>query len=281
MKKFGKLFLIFTFVFSLFSGFSASRTYAASVGEQLLKAEDGWTRIDDSNSKLKYIGMTWNFTTDDSRFYDKTYSWSNNGAEDKIEFKFVGTSLRIIGGLRDNHSDRISITIDGETEYFSEYKKETSITIGQILVYEKLGLENTVHSVEIKRLNEGNFSLDAIDIDKNGELLDPGTPPAPTEPTEPEEPTNPTPGDPTTPELPSGNRAILVVTMTTGLEKEFDLSMEKVNDFISWYENKQAGSGAASYAINKHDNNIGPFSSRKDYVLYDRILMFEVSEYNN
>lgn len=68
--------------------------------------------------------------------------------------------------------------------------------------------------------------------------------------------------------------------MTTGLEKEFDLSMKEVNDFISWYEGKQAGSGSASYAINKHDNNKGPFSSRKDYMLYDRILTFEVSEYS-
>jgi hypothetical protein len=82
------------------------------------------------------------------------------------------------------------------------------------------------------------------------------------------------------PEQSSGNRAILVVTMTTGLEKEFDLSMKEVNDFISWYEGKQAGSGSASYAINKHDNNKGPFSSRKDYMLYDRILTFEVSEYS-
>ncbi|WP_051289877.1 hypothetical protein [Paenibacillus massiliensis] len=80
-------------------------------------------------------------------------------------------------------------------------------------------------------------------------------------------------------EQPSGNRAIMVVTMTTGLEKEFDLSMKEVNNFISWYEARQAGSGKASYAIDKHDNNKGPFSSRKDYILYDRVLTFEVSEY--
>ncbi|QDY85958.1 kelch-like protein [Paenibacillus polymyxa] len=89
----------------------------------------------------------------------------------------------------------------------------------------------------------------------------------------------PTP-EPTDPSQPTGDRAILVVTMTTGLEKEFDLSMKEVNDFIAWYEGKQAGSGSASYAINKHNNNKGPFSSRKDYMLYDRILTFEVSEYS-
>jgi len=79
---------------------------------------------------------------------------------------------------------------------------------------------------------------------------------------------------------PTGERAILVVTMNTGLEKEFDLSMEEVNAFITWYENKQAGSGTASYAINKHNNNKGPFSARKDYVIFDKILTFEVNEYN-
>ncbi|MCP1426400.1 hypothetical protein J3D43_004916 [Paenibacillus xylanexedens] len=85
--------------------------------------------------------------------------------------------------------------------------------------------------------------------------------------------------DTPTPEQPPGDRAILVVTMTTGLEKEFDLSMKEVNDFIDWYEAKQAGSGKASYAIDKHDNNKGPFKSRKDYILFDRVLTFEVSEY--
>jgi hypothetical protein len=74
-------------------------------------------------------------------------------------------------------------------------------------------------------------------------------------------------------------RAILAVTLTTGLEKEYDLSMQEVNAFINWYEAKQAGSGTATYAINKHDNNKGPFKSRKDYILFDRILTFEVNEY--
>ncbi|RPK30555.1 hypothetical protein EDO6_01182 [Paenibacillus xylanexedens] len=54
--------------------------------------------------------------------------------------------------------------------------------------------------------------------------------------------------------------------------------MKEVNDFIDWYEARQAGSGKASYAINKHDNKKGPLI-RKDYILFDRVLTFEVSEY--
>lgn len=82
------------------------------------------------------------------------------------------------------------------------------------------------------------------------------------------------------PPLPSGDRALLKITLSTGFEKEFDLSMAEVNAFIAWYEAKQAGTGTASYEINKHNNNKGPFVSRKDYVIFDKIITFEVSEYN-
>ncbi|MGZ7443747.1 fibronectin type III domain-containing protein [Paenibacillus sp. TH7-28] len=87
--------------------------------------------------------------------------------------------------------------------------------------------------------------------------------------TEPEEPTTP-----------SGNRAILVVTMLNGLEKEYDLSLDEVNGFLDWYDAKDAGIGPAKYAIDKHSNNKGPFSKRTDYVIFNNILTFEVNEYN-
>nr|WP_077736079.1 PQQ-binding-like beta-propeller repeat protein [Bacillus sonorensis] len=93
----------------------------------------------------------------------------------------------------------------------------------------------------------------------------------------PETPTTPE----STPDQSSGDRALLVITMTNGLEKEFDLSMDEVNDFISWYDQKDAGSGSSKYAIDKHDNNKGPFSSRKDYVIFNNILTFEVNEYSS
>ncbi|WP_256703771.1 hypothetical protein [Paenibacillus sp. FSL H8-0259] len=114
--------------------------------------------------------------------------------------------------------------------------------------------------------------------------LEPTTEPTPTvEPTFTPEPTiepTPTVTPSPTPEQPTGDRAILVVTMNTGLEKEFDLTMAEVNAFIAWYENKQSGSGTASYAIDKHDNNKGPFTNRKDYMIFDKILTFSVDEYS-
>ncbi|MEK4993257.1 hypothetical protein [Paenibacillus sp. FSL H7-0918] len=87
--------------------------------------------------------------------------------------------------------------------------------------------------------------------------------------TNPTEPSSPEPSD----------RAILVVTMTNGLEKEYDLPMSEVEAFINWYDARDAGRGPGLYGIDKHTNNKGPFSKRKDYFVFDKILTFEVSEY--
>ncbi|WP_232289176.1 hypothetical protein, partial [Paenibacillus sp. Aloe-11] len=54
--------------------------------------------------------------------------------------------------------------------------------------------------------------------------------------------------DPTPSPGPSGDRAILVVTMDTGLDKEFDLSKKELEAFIAWYDAKDAGRGASFFA---------------------------------
>ncbi|WP_138751823.1 fibronectin type III domain-containing protein [Paenibacillus sinopodophylli] len=74
------------------------------------------------------------------------------------------------------------------------------------------------------------------------------------------------------------NYAILTITLTNGLEKEYDISMTEVNKFINWYDSKDAGVGLAKYAFVKTWNK-GPFKSRTEYVIFDKILTFEVSEY--
>lgn len=86
-------------------------------------------------------------------------------------------------------------------------------------------------------------------------------------------PTNlPTP----TPDMSSGERAILIIELSTGAEKEYDLSMSEVNAFSNWYD---SSTGSSRYGINKHDNNKGPYSKRTEYIIHDKILTFEVSEY--
>ncbi|WP_244310766.1 fibronectin type III domain-containing protein [Paenibacillus ottowii] len=171
------------------------------------------------------------------------------------------------------YSESITVTKDVDGNYVVP-----NLTNGTVYYFQVIAIINGAEMV---------ISNEVAVTPNEPKTTEPTTPDNPStgEPSNPSEPgtTNPgepSTGEPTNPQSPSGNRAILVVTMTTGLEKEFDLSIKEVNDFIAWYEGKQAGSGSASYAINKHDNNKGPFSSRKDYMLYDRILTFEVSEYS-
>lgn len=85
----------------------------------------------------------------------------------------------------------------------------------------------------------------------------------------------------TTPTNPTDNtgNAILTITMTNGNVKSYTVSMSKVNDFISWYNNRSAGSnGSPYYAFDKTDN-LQPFSKKTEYVVFDKISSFEVDEY--
>lgn len=73
-------------------------------------------------------------------------------------------------------------------------------------------------------------------------------------------------------------KALLVVTMSDEIQKEYDLSMDEINAFITWYDTRATGTGLPHYTFNK-DFNLGPFQSRKDYLVFDKIQNFEVMEY--
>ncbi|ALP35096.1 hypothetical protein ASL14_01780 [Paenibacillus sp. IHB B 3084] len=178
------------------------------------------------------------------------------GGESKVTLSFDSVANAT------SYTVKRSVKSGGPYENIADMIKDTSFIDSNVK-------NGTTYYYVVTAVNDGGestFSNEASATPKAVLIPDPN----PTTEPKPSEPDENLPGD----------RAIVVVTMTTGLEKEFDLSMKEVNDFIVWYESKQAGSGPASYAINKHDNNKGPFSSRKDYMLYDRILTFEVSEYS-
>ncbi|WML37819.1 Ig-like domain-containing protein [Clostridium sp. OS1-26] len=85
-----------------------------------------------------------------------------------------------------------------------------------------------------------------------------------------------------TPEPPTNNNgnAILTLTMTNGNIKLYTVSMTKVNDFISWYNNRASGSsGNAYYSFDKTDS-LQPFTKKTEYVVFDKISSFEVDEYS-
>lgn len=353
-----KLLLMLSVSFVLTMVFSATSIYAATLKQPLMEPEPGWTRFDDTDAAIKYLGTGWTAwkataSADKGIHYNDTFHGQidNKDVSGTVKFQFTGTGVRIIGYANGASgyafASDVLISVDGVEEHFPmNYTAKQART----LVYEKVGLDEGVHTVELKTIKPvtRGMNVDAVDI-QGGELQDidiplnldakPGNSSVtlnwdPVEAAEgyvvrygtesgkytetvtatkdeygnfvipgltngttyyfvvsaiidgvESEYSNEASATPQgtvvepEPEQPSGNRAILVVTMTTGLEKEFDLSMEEVNDFINWYEAKQAGSGKATYAINKHDNNKGPFKSRKDYILYDRVLTFEVSEY--
>lgn len=57
--------------------------------------------------------------------------------------------------------------------------------------------------------------------------------------------------------------------------------MQEVNAFISWYEGRAGGTGPVTFTIDKHGNNKGPFKQRKDVIIYDKIITFEINSYEN
>jgi Carbohydrate esterase 2 N-terminal len=140
----------------------------ATVGQQLTAPEAGWKRYDDTHPAFKYIG-SWTTASGNSSWYQSTIH-SSSDMNAKVQFKFIGTSLRIIAPKTSSGSNVININIDGITETYSLYNNTTTY---QVLVYEKQGLINREHTVEIRLSESGTLSFDAIDIDDTGRLLHP------------------------------------------------------------------------------------------------------------
>ncbi|MCY9673915.1 hypothetical protein M5W63_15380 [Bacillus pumilus] len=73
-------------------------------------------------------------------------------------------------------------------------------------------------------------------------------------------------------------KGILSITMINGLQKDYLLSMKEINDFLNWYKERSFGIGMNFYEISD-EHNKGPFTSKKDYVVYQNILMFDIKQY--
>ncbi|MFM9279962.1 fibronectin type III domain-containing protein [Paenibacillus jiagnxiensis] len=214
--------------------------------------------------------------------YDYRFDAIDVDSDGKLIDYYAPTKLLAVPGdsqvvLKwDQVSDADSYTLKYGTEpgKYSETIEVTKDVYGNFVV-PNLTNGITYYFVVNAKVNgiESEFSNEASATPFGDEQPDPSTP---------EEPGSENPGteEPTAPEVPSGDRAILVVTMVNGLEKEYDLPMSEVNSFINWYDKKDAGNGSSKHAINKHDNNIGPFNSRVDYVIFNNILTFEVNAYN-
>ncbi|WP_419890718.1 hypothetical protein [Paenibacillus xylanexedens] len=127
-----------------------------------------------------------------------------------------------------------------------------------------------VKKVKVHTTKAGTYMLMELDLrgsDDTSTQPDPGTDPGTTPPD---------PGLPTE----NGERALLTVTLVNGVEKEYDLSMSEVNSFLNWFDGRDTGIGPLKFGINKGINNKGPFKKRIEYLIFDKILTFEVNEYS-
>ncbi|EJR31191.1 hypothetical protein III_05417 [Bacillus mycoides] len=132
------------------------------VGEILDKPDPGWNRFDDADSLIKYGDGAWNRVTDD-RYYNSTVVYSVT--KSVVEFSFKGIGVRLVSKSVNLGYGPVDITIDGAKE---SYNPVLGSDNWKVLLYNKEGLKNEVHSVKLE--GPEGIIMDAIDV-LDGELV--------------------------------------------------------------------------------------------------------------
>lgn len=147
-----------------------------AVGYPLRTPDPGWKRYDDTDPIFIYEGFSWGFS--DSASYNGAVAGSDSTVSPNyFTFKFRGTKLRIITSIAGGYSDKIAVTIDGSTEYFSAYTSKSMERC--VLTYEKVGLTDDTHEVRVEVITKNpatagfDFRFDAIDINEEGRAYHP------------------------------------------------------------------------------------------------------------
>ncbi|TMV47488.1 hypothetical protein FE783_21030 [Paenibacillus mesophilus] len=73
----------------------------------------------------------------------------------------------------------------------------------------------------------------------------------------------------------SSSGGILKITMEEGNIKMYQLDSAKLNAFVDWFETRARGIGPDAFGLDKGPD--GSYSSMKHYILYNRIITFEVN----
>ena len=141
----------------------------ASIGQQLLAPEVGWKRYDNNNPRIIYTipSGSWQDSNDVNCYNGSSKYVAITNA--KVIFKFTGTKIRLMEYCGQYRSNDIKITIDGVTETVSQLTGSGY----QTLFYEKTGLSEGTHSLEMRLNNAAYAGLDSIDTDENAELYHP------------------------------------------------------------------------------------------------------------
>jgi|GEM_PF-2518314 len=240
-------------------------------------------RLVDANRKvLKVIKPTTNDYTEIVDVANVKYVWvsgKGNGVHLKLYSIEAYSNLEeplILSGTTDNHINILSWKeINGATSY----NVKRSLTPGgpyetiaaklNDIIFEDVNVENGITYYYVVTANTENGES----VNSNEVTLTPDVIVTPEPEPEPEPEPTPAP-DP----QPTGDRALLVINLVSGAQKEFDLSAREIADFLDWYEDRAEGKGNEAYMLNKQ-YNIGPFTSRHDYVVFRMIESFEVKEY--
>ncbi|MCH5475162.1 hypothetical protein L4A40_18515 [Bacillus cereus] len=137
----------------------------AKVGEQLLQPEAGWTRVDDANPIISYIGTDWLLVSGDkaSKYYNQTNKYRvATTSQGSVQFSFKGTGIRIVSTLYHNNEwPDVSVEIDSVPVGNYVQSKDLPNFINQVLLFEKTGLTDSMHSI---KLTGTKMNMDAFDI---------------------------------------------------------------------------------------------------------------------
>ncbi|MED3841871.1 6-hydroxymethylpterin diphosphokinase MptE-like protein [Geobacillus stearothermophilus] len=145
----------------------------------LKQKDDGWKRRECTSSEFQYIGQ-WRKkeikiekqSSGEAEVISAYYETNEPNAA--IKFKFKGTAIRIIGGKHVNCSAQIRIAIDGYKEKLSAKDKCFPVPFlpdFQQVLFEKTGLKDEIHEVEIELLNDGWFIFQGIELNADGRLM--------------------------------------------------------------------------------------------------------------
>ncbi|WP_315073751.1 Ig-like domain-containing protein [uncultured Clostridium sp.] len=180
LKKFGIISAMLSTIIGVGVIQNGITANAATIGQQLKTPEDGWKRYDDSDKNIAYSSSFRN-AIGNPNFYNSTFhmvtSWTTG--PHNIKFSFYGTKFRLISRFSSDYVKNAKISFDGGETFdnLSEYITD-GVSLIQVLVYEKTGLEKNFHDVDIEipsttYVNGGTnylFLIDAIDIDQDGYL---------------------------------------------------------------------------------------------------------------
>jgi fibronectin type 3 domain-containing protein len=75
-----------------------------------------------------------------------------------------------------------------------------------------------------------------------------------------------------------GKRYILLITLTNGMQKEYDIDTSIAMKFINWYTNRANGIGNPLFIL-FNDKKDEVFGNSKDYICFNTILYYQLNEY--